>query len=154
MKELPVDRISKQHRSWNMSRIKCRDTNPELIVRSVLHRLGYRFRVHATDILGKPDIVLPKWHCIIFVHGCFWHRHKGCKFSYTPKSRLEFWTSKFSKNQMRDIEVKRKLRLMGWSVGIVWECQTNHPLKLAHRLDHFIQSRNKGRNNTPVFKRS
>ncbi|MBU1162905.1 MAG: DNA mismatch endonuclease Vsr, partial [Proteobacteria bacterium] len=86
-----MDIISKEKRSWNMSRIRGKDTKPEIIVRSMLHRMGYRFRLHRKDLPGKPDIVLPKYKTVIFVHGCFWHRHKGCKYAYTPKSRVKFW---------------------------------------------------------------
>jgi DNA mismatch endonuclease, patch repair protein len=134
-----VDRISKEHRSWNMSRIKCRDTNPELIVRSVLHRLGYRFRLHARKLPGKPDIVLPKWRCVILVHGCFWHRHPRCKLAYTPKSRTEFWNTKFLRNVERDHFIRHKLRRMGWKVYVVWECQTDRPDGLAVKLDRLIR---------------
>jgi DNA mismatch endonuclease, patch repair protein len=129
-----MDRISKLHRSWNMSRIKCRDTKPELIVRSILHRLGFRFRLHAKYLPGRPDIVLPKWKTVILVHGCFWHRHNGCNFAYKPKSRRSFWNRKFFQNVARDRLVQRKLRGMGWHVQVVWECQTQKPEKLATKL--------------------
>jgi DNA mismatch endonuclease (patch repair protein) len=85
-----------------MSRIKDRNTKPEIIVRKALHRLGYRFRLHRKDLPGRPDIVLPKYKTVIFVHGCYWHRHKGCKYAYTPKSRVEFWERKFKENSERD----------------------------------------------------
>lgn len=138
-----MDQISKAHRSWNMSRIRCRDTNPERAVRSILHRLGYRFRLHASDLPGKPDIVLPKWNQVILVHGCFWHRHGQCKLAYTPKSRLAFWTKKFQQNVHRDIVNLRKLRRLGWHVRVIWECQTQKPGRLARKLDRLIQSRQK-----------
>ncbi|HEY0980807.1 very short patch repair endonuclease, partial [Schlesneria sp.] len=86
-----TDRITKSHRSWNMSRIRSKDTSPELQVRSLLHGLGYRFRIHRIDLPGKPDIVLPRYRVAVLVHGCFWHRHPGCKYAYTPKSRIQFW---------------------------------------------------------------
>ena len=92
-----MDRLNKQRRSWNMSRIKSKDTAPEILVRSTLHAMGYRFRLHYRMLPGKPDIVLPKYRVVVFVHGCFWHRH-GCKFSYTPKSRVAFWEAKFNQN--------------------------------------------------------
>jgi len=86
-----MDNLTKEKRSWNMSRIKGKDTKPELYVRSILHSLGYRFRLHRKDLPGKPDIVLPKYQTVIFVHGCFWHRHQGCKLAYNPKSRIYFY---------------------------------------------------------------
>lgn len=117
-----MDKITKEHRSWNMSRIRGRDTKPELIVRSLLHKMGFRFRLHRKDLPGKPDIVLPRYKTVIFIHGCFWHRHEGCKFAYSPKSRVDFWQSKFSCNINRDVIVKNKLEEAGWKVIVIWEC--------------------------------
>src|SRR3989338_7179007 len=97
-----MDTLSPEKRSWNMSRIRGENTKPELAVRSMLHRMGYRFRISDKTLPGKPDIVLPKYRTAIFVHGCFWHRHQGCKYTYTPKSRLDFWSRKFEGNVMRD----------------------------------------------------
>lgn len=97
-----TDVFTPEKRSDVMSRIKGRNTKPELVVRSLLHRMGYRFRLHRTDLPGKPDIVLPRYRTVIFVHGCFWHRHKGCRLAYTPKSRMEFWSTKFESNMIRD----------------------------------------------------
>ena len=133
-----VDRISREHRSWNMSRIRSRDTNPELTVRSVLHRLGYRFRLHKPTLPGKPDIVLPKHHAVLLVHGCFWHRHPRCQFAYSPKSNQAFWMTKFSQNIARDVRNKRALRKMGWRVLVIWECQTTDSITLARRLQRFL----------------
>jgi DNA mismatch endonuclease (patch repair protein) len=96
--------------------------------------MGYRFRLHRKDLPGKPDIVLPKYKTVIFVHGCFWHRHKGCKFAYMPKSRVEFWTRKFNDNVRRDRENTRKLQEMEWNVIIVWECELADPEKITHKL--------------------
>ena len=127
-----MDSFNSAHRSWNMSRIKSRDTSPELKVRSILHRMGYRFRLHRKDLPGKPDIVLPKYRAVIFVHGCFWHRHFDCKYAYTPKSNIEFWEKKFSKNIERDLRNKRLLQEQGWSVIVVWECQVNKQEFLEH----------------------
>ncbi|MBE3039488.1 MAG: DNA mismatch endonuclease Vsr [Chloroflexi bacterium] len=129
-----MDRISKERRSWNMSRIRGRDTRPELDVRSVLHRMGYRFRLYRGDLPGKPDIVLPKYKTVIFVHGCFWHRHRRCKLAYTPKSRVAFWREKFQGNTRRDREGKRRLEAMGWHVVVVWECETTDSAVLRKRL--------------------
>ena len=117
-----------------MSRIRSRDTRPELCVRSLLHGLGYRFRVHRKDLPGNPDIVLPRHKLIIFVHGCFWHRHKGCRFAYTPKSRVEFWERKLGGNVERDIRVRKELRTLGWRVAVVWECELRNRAKLEARL--------------------
>lgn len=127
-----MDTISKEHRSWNMSRIKGRDTKPELIVRSMLHRTGYRFRLngkvskklHPKGVLpGKPDIVLAKYKTVIFVHGCFWHRHKRCKDATIPKTRTEWWLTKLNGNVERDKHNKLKLKKEGWHVITIWECE-------------------------------
>jgi DNA mismatch endonuclease (patch repair protein) len=118
-----MDRISKEQRSWNMSRIKGRNTKPELIVRSYLHKAGYRFRLHRKDLPGSPDIVLPRFNTVIFVNGCFWHRHKNCKYAYTPKSRQEFWQEKFVRTVQRDQEKTEKLIKSGWQVHTIWECK-------------------------------
>lgn len=113
-----------------MSRIKSRDTKPELIVRSVLHKAGYRFRLHSKILPGNPDIVLPKYKTVIFVHGCFWHRHENCKFAYMPKTRVDFWQSKFLKNIERDAQAIKNLEESGWKVVVIWECQTKNIDKL------------------------
>ena len=120
-----MDRISGEHRSWNMSRIKSSNTKPEIIVRSLLHNMGYRFRLHRKDLPGKPDIVLPKYKSVIFVHGCFWHRHKGCKNAASPKTKKTFWREKFKANVERDRKVQKELNSMGWSIQIIWECETS-----------------------------
>ncbi len=106
-----------------MSRIRGKDTGPEIAVRSSLHRLGFRFRLHVNDLPGRPDIVLPKYRTVIFVHGCFWHRHKGCRFAYTPKTRTAFWTAKFAENVARDALNRQSLEGLGWRVLVIWECQ-------------------------------
>lgn len=129
-----MDRLSREHRSWNMSRIKGRDTAPEKVVRSALHAMGYRFRLHRRDLPGCPDIVLPRHSTVILVHGCFWHRHARCKFAYTPKSRQEFWEEKFAANVVRDKRTRRSLRSLGWRVIVVWECQTADCELLRQRL--------------------
>lgn len=129
-----MDIISKEKRSWNMSRIRSKDTKPEKIVRSLLHRMGYRFRLHVKDLPGKPDIVLPKYKTVIFVHGCFWHRHKGCKYAYTPKSRIEFWEKKFADNIARFKIVKNELTHLKWKVVVIWECEIKSNEKLEHKI--------------------
>lgn len=129
-----MDRLSKEHRSWNMSRIRGKDTKPELIVRSVLHRMGYRFRVHVKGLPGTPDIVLPKYRTVIFVHGCFWHRHTACKNAYEPKGRSHFWSEKLKANVRRDERNEKALRKLGWYVTVIWECQLTSPRQIARRL--------------------
>lgn len=129
-----VDHLTVRERSWNMSRIKGKDTKPEIIVRSLLHRMGYRFRLHRRDLPGNPDIVLPKHHAVILVHGCFWHRHKGCKYAYNPKSRVEFWQKKFDDNVKRDKRNRKTLLQEGWKVVVVWECELGDLDKLASKL--------------------
>ena len=117
-----------------MSRIRGKDTKPELRVRSQLHRMGYRFRLHRKDLPGRPDIVLPKYDTVIFVHGCFWHRHKGCRFAYTPKTRVAFWETKFEQNVRRDCRNDAALRKRGWRIIRIWECRTGDPRKLQQQL--------------------
>lgn len=129
-----VDRLAPEHRSWNMSRIRSVDTKPEMAVRSMLHGLGFRFRLQCRSLPGSPDIVLPKYQTTVFVHGCFWHRHKGCRFAYTPKTRTEFWMAKLEKNVARDQEVAKQLRRLGWRVLVVWECELRATDKLERRL--------------------
>jgi len=133
-----TDRISKEHRSWNMSRIRGKDTGPEKIVRSLLHSMGYRFRLHKKDLPGSPDIVLWKYRTVIFVHGCFWHHHKGCQFAYMPKSRTIFWENKFNSNIKRDSFNKKRLEELGWKVEIIWECQTKDHKQLEKRINRLL----------------
>ena len=133
-----TDRLTSQKRSWNMSRIRSRDTAPELAVRKVLYRMGYRYRLHSAIVPGKPDIVLTKFKSVIFVHGCFWHRHPGCKFAYTPKSREEFWTKKFEANVRRDEVVKKQLSESGWRNLIIWECETKSSDIIENLLRGFL----------------
>lgn len=129
-----MDSLTPERRSWNMSRIRGKDTRPEIIVRSLLHRLGYRFRLNRKDIPGKPDIVLPKHQTAIYVHGCYWHRHQGCHLAYTPKSNLDFWGKKFARNVERDLEVRESLKGTGWKQLVIWECETRNEIELAARL--------------------
>ena len=117
-----LHKVSEQ-RSRNMSAIKSKNTKPEIAVRKVLHSMGYRFRLHGKDLPGSPDIVLPKYKTVIFVHGCFWHRHENCKYASTPKTREEFWESKFKENVIRDKSNQKKLSAIGWKIIIVWECE-------------------------------
>ncbi|MEA3429115.1 MAG: DNA mismatch endonuclease Vsr [Thermodesulfobacteriota bacterium] len=137
-----MDIISEEKRSWNMSRIRGKDTKPEITVRSMLHRMGYRFRLHRKDLPGKPDIVLPKYNTVIFVHGCFWHRHKGCKYAYTPKSRAKFWKDKFAGTVKRDKLHLKQLKENGWEVFIVWECETKDMNRLKNIINKISQKIN------------
>ena len=118
-----ADKISKERRSWNMSRIKGKNTKPELLLRSMLHKAGYRFRLHRKDLPGKPDIVLPKYRKVIFVNGCYWHRHENCPNTTMPKTRTEFWEAKFKDTVKRDKRNTAKLEALGWKVIVVWECE-------------------------------
>lgn len=118
-----MDSLSPEHRSWNMSRIRGTNTKPELQLRSLLHRAGYRFRLHDKRLPGRPDIVLPKYRAAIFVHGCFWHRHEGCPKTTTPSTRREFWQEKFRRTVERDRQKAAEIEASGWDVITVWECE-------------------------------
>lgn len=123
-----------------MSRIRSRDTSPEVRTRSYLHRYGFRFRLHVKNLPGSPDIVLPKYKTAIFVHGCYWHRHTGCRYAYTPKSRIDFWDKKFQENVERDLLKEQMLVEAGWKVLTVWECETKTTEKIAHPLKPLFKS--------------
>ena len=130
-----TDKISPEHRSWNMSRIKGKDTVPEIRLRKLLHAAGFRFRLHAGNLPGKPDIVLKKYKTAIFVHGCFWHRHEGCAGATTPKTRPEFWQAKFAGTVERDRRKQRELQNAGWRVITVWECDLDkNPSKILEEI--------------------
>jgi DNA mismatch endonuclease, patch repair protein len=118
-----MDNLDAQRRSENMRQIRSRDTKPEMLLRSLLHRHGYRFRVHRKDLPGKPDIVFPGRRKVIFVHGCFWHQHSDCREGRIPGSRQEYWGPKLRRNQQRDAIVQRALRDDGWHVLVIWECE-------------------------------
>ena len=130
-----LHKVSKQ-RSRNMSAIKSKNTKPEIAVRKLLHSLGYRFRLHRKDLPGSPDIVLPKYKTVIFVHGCFWHRHENCKYASTPKTRPEFWESKFGENVKRDKTNQKHLIKLGWKIIIIWECELR---KIDYIKDIFLK---------------
>ena len=129
-----TDIVDSERRSENMSRIKGRDTAPELAVRRIAHGLGFRFRLHRKDIPGCPDLVFPKYRLAVFVHGCFWHRHDGCQYTYMPKSRTAFWTKKFGQNVARDYRNEKALQELGWQVLVIWECETWNKEKVKQRL--------------------
>ncbi len=123
-----------------MSRIRSKDTQPEKLVRAALRRLGYRFRTYPLKLPGKPDIVLLRRRLLIFVHGCFWPRHRGCKFAYTPKSRISFWQKKFLENVERDKMKAKELKKMGWRVSVVWECETKDLARLGRKIRSILRS--------------
>ncbi len=135
-----TDTLTIQARSERMARVKGKNTTPELLVRSIVHGLGFRFRLHASELPGKPDIVLRKRFKAIFVHGCFWHRHRkrGCPLARLPKSRQEFWVSKLEGNRLRDLRNKRALRKLGWSVLEIWECELKDRKALTARILYFL----------------
>ncbi|PBK47460.1 very short patch repair endonuclease [Pseudomonas syringae pv. actinidiae] len=122
-----MDIVDSATRSRMMSGIRGKNTRPELLVRKFLHAHGFRFRLHRKDLPGNPDIVLPKLKTCIFVHGCFWHRHPGCRYATMPTTRPEFWTEKFSKNVARDAKSILALRQLGWRTIIIWECKLKAP---------------------------
>lgn len=126
-----TDIVSPEKRSEMMSGIRGKNTKPEIIVRRLLHRLGYRFRLHRQDLPGKPDIVMPKWRTVIFVNGCYWHGHEDCHLFRPPKSRTEFWTSKIASNQTRDELSQTRLQDAGWKVLVIWECALSKKLSLS-----------------------
>jgi DNA mismatch endonuclease (patch repair protein) len=133
-----MDRIDRKRRSWNMSRIRGRDTGPELAVRSILHAHGLRFRLHGKGLPGRPDIVLPRHRVAVFVHGCFWHRHPRCKYAYSPRTRKEFWHQKFQATVRRDAAAIRALRKLGWRPVIVWECEVAHSSRILRKVKRLI----------------
>jgi DNA mismatch endonuclease (patch repair protein) len=118
-----ADVHSKEIRSYNMSRIKSKDTKPELLVRKFLHKNGFRYRLHVKNLPGKPDIVLPKYKTVIFIHGCFWHGHNGCKYYVVPKTRTEWWLNKINGNAANDSNTEKLLRAAGWNIIKIWECE-------------------------------
>jgi DNA mismatch endonuclease (patch repair protein) len=133
-----MDRLSKKQRSALMSRIRSENTKPELVVRSLLHRLGYRFRLHASDLPGRPDVVFRKQQKIVMVQGCFWHGHT-CSLASRPKSNQQSWTVKLKRNRNRDRAVLRALRSGGWSVLQIWECEVRADKFLADKLKAFME---------------
>ncbi|SCB30732.1 very short patch repair endonuclease [Rhizobium multihospitium] len=121
-----MDIVSSSKRSEMMAGIKGRNTRPEIAVRRIAHQLGLRFRLHRKDLPGSPDLVFPRHKTAVFVHGCYWHRHPGCRLAYSPKSNITFWTAKFEGNVARDIRDRRELEEDGWKVVIIWECQSKN----------------------------
>lgn len=121
-----------------MSRIRSRNTKPEMRVRSALHRMGFRFRVHRSDLPGRPDVVLPKFRLALFVHGCFWHCHQNCPDGHVPKSNAEYWATKLKRNTMRHVDNVAALRKLGWRSAVLWECETERADYLVLRLQKLI----------------
>jgi DNA mismatch endonuclease (patch repair protein) len=134
-----MDSLTPAQRSERMSRVRSRNTKPELVVRSVLHRMGYRFRLDRSDLPGSPDLTLPRYRCAVFVHGCFWHGHPECNGGRLPKTNVAFWTKKISENQERDRRAIAELKQLGWRVHTVWACETRRPDELGYRLDLLIK---------------
>lgn len=133
-----TDRISTSRRSWLMSRIRNADTQPEMVVRRLAHRMGYRYRLHRKGLPGTPDLVFPSRRKIILVHGCFWHQH-NCSRGKRPSSNRDFWNRKLDRNITRDCENIAALEQAGWSVLVVWECETKETADLTTRLDNFLR---------------
>ncbi|MGO6795696.1 DNA mismatch endonuclease Vsr [Rhizobium ruizarguesonis] len=129
-----MDIVTREQRSRMMSGIRGKNTGPELAVRKAAHALGYRFRLHRKDLPGSPDLVFPRKNTVVFVHGCYWHRHEGCRYCYTPKSNIEFWATKFKNNIARDKRVREELEHLGWRVVTLWECETTDVDDLRIRL--------------------
>jgi DNA mismatch endonuclease (patch repair protein) len=134
-----MDVFSAEKRSALMSRIRGRDTKPELIVRRLVHALGYRFRLHRRDLPGAPDLTFPGRKKVVFIHGCFWHQHQGCRFAYKPKSNVEFWKQKLTGNTRRDARVVQELREQGWSPLVIWECEISDLQNLTNRLTSHLE---------------
>ena len=134
-----TDTLSIAERSRLMAKIKGKNTAPERAVRSLLHRAGYRFRIHVRGLPGTPDVVLPKYRAVVFVHGCFWHRHRNCKIATMPQSHKKFWSEKFARNVANDARHRRKLRRLGWRVVTVWSCQLRHPERVLAKIEKALK---------------
>jgi DNA mismatch endonuclease (patch repair protein) len=136
---LMTDIFERDKRSEIMSRIRGRDTKPELLVRRIAHSLGFRFRLHCKDLPGRPDIVFPRYRAVVMVHGCFWHRHLNCKYASSPKTRVQFWEDKFRDNVVRDKRNERGLSDLGWRTMVIWECEIKDEDAIAARLLSFLR---------------
>lgn len=136
-----TDIFSKQKRSEVMSAIRSKNTRPEKVVRSMLHRMGLRFRNHGKRLPGKPDVVLARYKTVVEIHGCFWHRHQGCKLASNPSANKKFWQAKFKRNVTRDEANRKELRKMGWRTILVWECELRKPERLERRLARLMDAR-------------
>lgn len=136
-----TDIVDRATRSWMMAGIRGTDTKPELFVRRYLHHAGLRFRLHG-DLPGRPDLVFPKYHTVVFVHGCFWHRHEGCRYTTMPANNATFWREKFDSNVRRDQRVQKQLSKLGWHVLVIWACELNE-----YRLQALAEKIKQGANN-------
>lgn len=130
-----TDILDKQTRSRMMAGIKGKDTKPELVLRRAVHARGFRYRLHSKNVPGRPDLVFPKHDAIVFVHGCFWHRHERCRYTTTPTTRPEFWQAKFAANVARDAAIQGHLKETGWRVATVWECSLRKTEQLAATIE-------------------
>lgn len=135
-----ADTLTPEQRSRQMARVRGKDSVPELALRRLVHGMGYRYRLHVRQLPGTPDMVFRGRGAVIFMHGCFWHRHPGCTRARIPKSREEFWTTKLEGNRRRDLRDQRRLRRMGWRVMVVWECQLDRPEVVAARVSRFLDA--------------
>ncbi len=148
-----MDRITWEKRSWNMSRIKGRNTKPEILLRKLLYARGIRYRLHKKDLPGRPDLVLSKFRAVIFVHGCFWHLHEGCRNSKIPATRKEFWKKKLERNRDRDEANRQKLLELGWRVLTVWECSLHacrhDPIPLIDQIIEWLIGNSRLAETTP-----
>jgi len=135
-----ADHVDFKKRSEIMRAVHSKNTGPELAVRKIAHNMGYRYRLHVNSLPGKPDLVFPRTHKVIFVHGCFWHRHRGCRYATCPKTRTEFWQGKFDANVLRDRRTVKALKKLGWAVMTVWQCQLKDSIRLAGRLNEFLSN--------------
>lgn len=133
-----ADRFTPEHRSKIMAAVRSRDTVPERKVRSIAHRLGFRFSLRRSDLPGRPDLVFPRLRSVIFVHGCFWHRHPGCSRASSPATNRAFWEAKFERNILRDADTLAQLHSLGWKSLVVWECDLKEPDDLARRIKGFL----------------
>lgn len=133
-----MDNMTRSQRSRTMARIKSKNTVPEIFVRKIIFRLGFRYRIHQRRLPGNPDIAFASKKKVIFVHGCFWHSHKNCKKSTSPKSNTAYWIQKLKENTARDLYVKKQYKSMGWSLLVIWECQLDDPQRLETRINKFL----------------
>lgn len=148
-----MDKLNAERRSANMRRIRSTDTNPELALRRLIHRLGYRFRLHRKDLPGRPDIVFPGLRKVIFMHGCFWHQHRGCREGRIPATRKDYWGPKLTRNRTRDTVNKTLLEEQGWKVHVVWECELKDASKVKRSVRQFLQHTTDRNSKAPLSKR-
>lgn len=133
-----MDKLTPQARSLNMSKIRAKNTKPELMVRSILWKMGYRYRLHKPSLPGKPDIFIPSIKTAVFIHGCFWHQHEGCKRSFMPKSNLDYWENKLKNNVLRFDKVEEELTAAGFKVVVIWECETKNKGQLIDLIKKYL----------------